>query len=60
MDSGQSLVIGGLLGEEQRKMISKVPLLGSLPILGQLFRSEQYQSSQSDLVIILTPSITGP
>ncbi len=59
VDSGQSIILGGLLGEEQRKSVERVPFLGSLPILGRLFRSERYQQSQSDLVIILTPGLPG-
>lgn len=57
--SGQSIILGGLLGEEQRRIVEKVPLLGDLPVLGALFTSKQYQTRKSDLVVILTPLIGG-
>lgn len=57
LKDGESIVIGGLLGEEERKTVAKVPLLGDLPVIGALFRSERYQTYRSDLVIVLTPRV---
>ncbi len=55
--SGESIVMGGLLRRIENKTIQKVPLLGDLPILGQLFRSTQYQHSESDVVFVMTPTV---
>ncbi|MFN2528903.1 MAG: type II and III secretion system protein family protein [Candidatus Baltobacteraceae bacterium] len=55
--SGESIVMGGLLQHVETRTIQKIPLLGDLPILGQLFRSTRYQNSQSDVVFIMTPQI---
>jgi pilus assembly protein CpaC len=53
--SGESIVMGGLIRHLDQQTITKIPILGDLPILGQLFRSKNYQHSQSDVVFILTP-----
>ena len=53
--SGESVVIGGLIRRIDQTTLYKIPLLGDIPILGQLFRSKRYQSSKSDIVFILTP-----
>jgi Flp pilus assembly secretin CpaC len=55
--TGESIVMGGLLRHEENKTIQKVPLLGDIPILGQLFRSTQYQRNESDVVFVMTPTI---
>ena len=54
---GETLVIGGLLGENEIQAVRKVPLLGDLPLLGQLFRRDAREKSRSELVIILTATI---
>jgi len=51
---GETLVIGGLLGENEVQAVRKVPLLGDLPILGTLFRRDSSDKSRSELVIVLT------
>jgi len=55
--SGESIVMGGLLRRVENKTVTKIPLLADIPILGQLFRSTAYQRSDSDVVFILTPTI---
>jgi Flp pilus assembly secretin CpaC len=55
--SGESIVMGGLLRRVENRSIQKIPLLGDLPILGQLFRSTTYQRSDSDVVFVMTPTI---
>lgn len=55
--SGESIVMGGLLRRQEQRFIDKIPLLGDLPILGKLFRSTRYQSSQTDVVFVMTPQI---
>ncbi|HLD40828.1 MAG TPA: TonB family protein, partial [Candidatus Omnitrophota bacterium] len=53
----QSLVMSGLIKNTERDTVEKFPGLGELPILGMLFRSKDFQNKQTELVIILTPSI---
>ncbi len=55
--SGESIVLGGLLRRVEQKSVQKIPLLGDLPILGQLFRSVSYQRNDSDVVFVMTPTI---
>ncbi len=55
--SGESIVLGGLLRRLEQRNIQKFPLLGDIPILGQLFRSTTYQKQDSDLVFIMTPQV---
>jgi pilus assembly protein CpaC len=57
---GQSFVIGGLLQSVGANTLSQLPWLGDVPILGALFRSAQYQKSETDLAIIVTPRLVRP
>ena len=52
---GQSFAIAGLLQANNSRNISQLPWLGSVPVLGALFRSSAYQKDETDLVIIVTP-----
>lgn len=54
---GESLVLAGLLQEETIKTMSKIPLLGDIPILGALFRSVQDDVREKELVFFITPKI---
>jgi pilus assembly protein CpaC len=54
---GESIVMGGLLQHVEQRTILKIPGLGDLPILGQLFRSTRYQHSQTDVIFVMTPEI---
>lgn len=58
--SGQSFILGGLLYEKDNTKTSKIPLLGDIPVLGALFRSERYQRQETELVIIATAYIVEP
>ena len=60
MRDGESFAIAGLLQDDFRDLNGQVPWLGDVPILGALFRSSDYQRSQSELVIIITPSLVTP
>jgi pilus assembly protein CpaC len=60
LGSGQSFAIAGLLQNDRSNNVSKFPALGDLPILGALFRSNQFQNDQTELVIIVTPVIVSP
>ena len=57
---GQSFAIAGLLQADNQRNISQIPWVGSVPVLGALFRSSSYQKDQTDLVIIVTPSLVQP
>jgi pilus assembly protein CpaC len=57
---GQSFMIGGLLQNTSNNQIDQLPWLGSVPVLGTLFSSKQYQQNQTDLVIIVTPHLVRP
>jgi len=58
--SGESFAIAGLVNNNQSQTVDKYPLIGDMPILGPLFRSNQFQNDQSELVIIITPYIVRP
>ena len=57
---GQSFAIAGLLQTEGQRNIAQVPWIGSLPVLGSLFRSTAYQQHETDLVVIVTPHLVEP
>ena len=56
---GEPMVIGGLIGSEESKNVSKIPFLGDLPILGSLFKNHQKSKSDSELMIFLTAHVLG-
>ena len=57
---GQSFAIAGLLQNRNQEAISQLPWIGSVPVLGTLFRSSSYQQQETDLVIIVTPHLVAP
>ena len=57
---GQSFAIAGLFQQEYDNTVHQVPGLASLPVLGLLFRSTQWQHHQTELIIIVTPRLTSP
>ena len=54
---GEPMIIGGLIGAEESKKISKIPILGDLPILGALFRNHSSSKTESELIIFLTAHV---
>ena len=54
---GETLVIGGLIQENEEKKVSKIPVLGDLPIIGAAFRSSATTKQKTELVIMITPHI---
>ena len=58
--SGQSFAIAGLMQNSSSQNASRVPGLGTMPVLGGLFRSQAFKRGQSELVIIVTPVIVNP
>ncbi len=57
MKDGETMVIGGLLKDNEVKTVRKVWFLGDIPLLGHLFRSTSKQKNQTDLLIMITPRI---
>ena len=57
---GQSFALAGLLDNSENQSISKVPGLGDIPILGNLFRSKQFQKNESELMFIVTAQMVQP
>ena len=56
-NSGQTVILGGLISEKDTGNDSKVPLLGDLPVLGNLFKSDSETTNKTELVILVTPKI---
>ncbi len=54
--SGGTVMLSGLIKSEMAKDIAKVPLLGQIPILGELFKSRSFRENQSELAIFITPA----
>jgi len=60
LGDGQSMGIAGLLDDNLRELVTKFPGLGDIPIIGALFRSNQYQKGQTELMILVTPHLAKP
>ncbi len=60
LGSGQSFMIAGLLKNGTRTASDKTPVLGDLPILGALFKSDRFQRNETELVIVVTPYLVKP
>jgi pilus assembly protein CpaC len=60
LGSGQSFAVAGLMHQTSQQDIVKMPWLGDIPILGTLFKSDAYQRSETELVIIITPFFVEP
>jgi general secretion pathway protein D len=54
---GQTIVIGGLMEDRKTSTVQKVPILGDIPLLGQLFRRTQISKTKTELLIFLTPHV---
>jgi len=54
---GETVIIGGMISDEERKRKVKVPLLGDIPVLGQLFSSTGDEGRKSDILLSITPNI---
>jgi general secretion pathway protein D len=57
--NGQTIVIGGLIQDEIRDTIKKVPVLGSVPVVGNLFKRTQKEKAKTELLIFLTPHVAA-
>lgn len=58
--AGQSFAIAGLFNERSSRSLQQFPGLGSIPIIGELFRSRAFRSSKTELIVIVTPYLTAP
>ncbi|MFN0111875.1 MAG: type II and III secretion system protein family protein [Blastocatellia bacterium] len=60
LQDGQSFGIAGLMDNNELKSLSKIPLIGDIPILGNLFKSKSFQRNETELVFIVTAKIVQP
>ena len=58
--NGQTIAIAGLISDNVREFVNKFPVLGDLPVLGALFRSQEFRHDESELVIFVTPHLAKP
>ncbi|MGB3533580.1 MAG: AMIN domain-containing protein [Microcoleaceae cyanobacterium] len=54
---GQTLIVSGIIQEQDRVVASKIPILGDLPIIGALFRSTSRENERAEVIVLVTPSI---
>ena len=59
MNNGETVVLGGIFEQETRQNQTKVPFLGDLPGIGQLFRKDEKSDSKRELLIFVTPRIVN-
>jgi pilus assembly protein CpaC len=60
LSDGQSFAIAGLLDKRMRDTYSKIPGLGDIPVLGKLFQSKAANKNQTELMVLVTPSVVEP
>ncbi|HKX27754.1 MAG TPA: type II and III secretion system protein family protein [Blastocatellia bacterium] len=60
LQDGQSFALAGLLDNSETRAFSRMPLVGTLPVLGALFRSSQFQKQETELMFIVTAHIVKP
>lgn len=58
--NNETIVISGLVNSEMSKIVNKFPLLGDIPILGELFKSRDFKDDKTELVIFVTPVVVYP
>lgn len=56
---GQGIAIGGLMQNIESKSVERVPILGHIPIIGELFKSTRFQKNETELAILVTPEFVG-
>jgi len=57
--SGAPMIVAGLFSADDAKNVAKIPGLGALPIIGELFKSRQFRRGETELVVLVTPEIIG-
>lgn len=60
LKDGESFAIAGLINNEVRQGVAKIPLLGDIPILGALFRSTRFQNNETELLFLITAKLVKP
>jgi hypothetical protein len=60
LHDGETLIIGGLLSQETTKVASKIPMASDIPVLGDLFKSERFKKGESELLVLVSPSLVRP
>ena len=60
LGDGETFVIGGLVSSQTSSMVSKVPLLGDIPVIGSFFRNLNQKQEDKELVIVVTPRLVRP
>ncbi len=60
MRNGETLVIGGLISEEEQKQLQQIPFLSKIPLLGELFKNRYRSKSKTEVIILLTPYLSEP
>ncbi len=60
LQEGQSIAIAGLINDRLREIVTKFPGLGELPVLGALFRSQEFVNNETELLIMVTPHLAKP
>uniref|UniRef100_UPI002FCBCDFF type II and III secretion system protein family protein n=1 Tax=Pseudomonas sp. TaxID=306 RepID=UPI002FCBCDFF len=60
LGNGQTIAIAGLISENTRDFVSRFPGLGDIPVLGNLFRSQEFVNGETELVILVTPHLAKP
>ncbi len=58
IQSGETMVIGGLINEEEQRTLQKVPLLSKIPLLGELFKHRTNIKNKVEVIMLLTPYVT--
>ena len=57
VEDGGTLIVGGIYEEESSNVVNKVPLLGDIPVIGNLFKSRARKERRRELLIFITPRI---
>ena len=60
LQNDETLVIGGLIQENETRTTTKLPLLGDIPLIGRVFRNDNVQGQRNELIIVVTPHIVKP
>jgi len=60
LKDGESFAIAGLINNEVRQAVAKIPILGDIPILGALFRSTRFQNNETELLFLVTAKLVKP
>ena len=58
LQDGETILLGGLIQSAETETISKLPILGNLPLIGRLFQNKNHQTTKSELIIYVTPHLS--